>query len=248
MRSLAKREWRRLAGLVLLVICFTNCHRRPAETGAAMIPAGEPEVYSATVTRLAVDGAARASLASLVERRGDWRREQWSGALGERAVILRPDLGKGYMLDLNNRLYVEFDYAASLAGGPPRDAGRALSDAPGSAGDATAAINADEVDRALSDAPAPVQVETRVLADQTVQGHVCQVIEERVTMAEGRIEVTRSRRARDLAGLPLLIEVESASGARVTIERRDIRLDAAPDDFAIPAGFRKVDRLPAAPN
>lgn len=213
-----------------------------------MIPAGEPEVYSATVTRLAVDGAARESLASLVERRGDWRREQWTDALGERAVILRPDVGKGYMVDLNNRLYVEFDYGASLTGSPPMAAARIAVASAGSAADATAAIDADEVDRALSTAPVPVLVETQVLADQTLQDHVCQVIEERATMADGRIEVTRSRRARDLAGLPLLIEVESASGARVTIERRDIRLDAAPDDFAVPAGFRKVDRLPAPPN
>jgi hypothetical protein len=84
-----------------------------------------------------------------------------------------------------------------------------------------------------------------VLADQTLQEHPCQVVEERATFADGRVEVTRSRRARDLAGLPLLIEVESASGARLTIERRDIRLDVSNDDFAVPAGFRKVDSLPA---
>src|SRR5437763_1541536 len=111
---------------------------------------------------------------------------------------------------------------------------------------APAEVNAEEVDRALSDAPAPVRVDQRVLRDQTIEEHPCQVIEERATFAGGRVEVTRSRRARDLAGLPLLIEVESASGARLTIERRDIRLDVANDDFAVPAGFRKVDRLPAA--
>jgi hypothetical protein len=210
--------------------------------------AGEPEVYSATVTRLAVDGEVRETTASSVARRGDWRREQWSEAGGTRAVILRPDLGKGYLLDLNNRLYVEFDFAASqTAGVPPTDTARETIAAPGSESPAPTAINAGEVDRALSDAPAPVQVETRVLADQTLQDHTCQVIEERATFADGRVEVTRSRRARDLAGLPLLIEVESASGARLTIERSDLRLDVSPDDFAVPSGFRKVNRLPAAP-
>jgi hypothetical protein len=229
-------------------MCFTSCHRRPAETSAAIIVAGEPDVYSATVTRLAVDGEVRETAASSVARRGDWRREQWSEAGGVRAVILRPDLGKGYLLDLNNRLYVEFDFAASQgASVPPTDTAREAIATPGSENQTPAAINAGEVDRALSDAPAPVQVETRVLADQTLQDHTCQVIEERATFADGRVEITRSRRARDLAGLPLLIEVESASGARLTIERRDIRLDVTPDDFAVPAGFRKVDRLPAAP-
>jgi len=211
---------------------------------AAIIAAGEPEVYSATLTRLAIDGEVRETSASSVARRGDWRREQWTEAGGARAVILRPDLGKGYLLDLNERLYVEFDFAASPAASPPPDGARETA-ARASEGEAPAAINAGEVDRALSDAPAPVQVETRVLADQTLQDHPCQVIEERATFADGRVEVTRSRRARDLAGLPLLIEVESAGGARLTIERRDIRLDVSNDDFAVPAGFRKVDSLPA---
>ncbi|MEN3333158.1 MAG: hypothetical protein V7641_2523 [Blastocatellia bacterium] len=246
MRLLARREWIQLAALALLVMCFTNCRRRPAETSAAIIAAGEPEVYSATVTRLAIDGEVRETTASRVARRGDWRREQWTEAGGARALILRPDLGKGYLLDLDHRLYVEFDFAASYAGSAPTDAAREAVAAPGSESDLPAAINANEVDRALSDAPAPVQVEARVLADQTVQDHACQVIEERATMANGRIEVTRSRRARDLAGLPLLIELESASGARLTIERRDISLDVSNDDFAVPADFRKVDRLPAA--
>ena len=187
----------------------------------------------------------RETSASSVARRGDWRREQWTEAGGARAVILRPDLGKGYLLDLNDRLYVEFDFAASPAASPPTDGARETA-ARASESEAPAAINVGEVDRALSDAPAPVQDETRVLADQTLQDHTCQVIEERATFADGRVEVTRSHRARDLAGLPLLIEVESASGARLTIERRDIRLDVANDDFAVPAGFRKVDRLPAA--
>ena len=244
MRSLANPEWRRLAALALLVICFTNCRRRPAETNDAVIASGEPEVYSATVTRLAIDGPVSETTTSLVARRGDWRREQWAEAGGTRAMILRPDLGKGYLLDLDDRLYAEFDYAAGV---PPANVAPAAAAAHGGADDAPLAVNADEVERDLSDAPMPVQVEARVLADQTVQGHVCQVIEERATFADGRVEVTRSRCARDLAGLPLLIEVESPGGARLTVERRDVRLDASPDEFAVPAGFRRVDRLPAAP-
>jgi hypothetical protein len=182
-----------------------------------------------------------------VARRGDWRREQWTEAGGARAVILRPDLGKGYLLDLDHRLYAEFDMAASRVADVPPTSVDGERGARAGETEAPAAIHANEVDRALGDAPTPVQIETRLLADQIVQDHTCQVIEERATFADGRVEVTRSRRARDLAGLPLLIEVESASGARLIIERRDIRLDAAPDDFAVPAGFRKVDRLPTAP-
>jgi hypothetical protein len=243
MRSPAKRKWLWLAALALLILAVGSCKRRSAETAAAIIPAGEPEAYSATVTRTAVDGEARDETVSRVARRGDWRREQWSEAGGERALIWRPDLGKRYLLDLNNRLYIEFAFAAGPVGKAPPDAAHNPAVQGGETTTPTV-IDAGDIDRVLSDAPAMIQVEVRVLADQTLQDHPCQVIEERATLANGRLEVTRSRRARDLAGLPLLIEVESASGARLTIERRDLRLDPSNDDFAVPSGFRKVDKLP----
>src|SRR5437868_2308623 len=173
MRLLAQRQWFQLAALALLVMCFINCRRRPAEVSAAIIAAGEPEVYSATLTRLAIDGEVREASASSMARRGDWRREQWVEQGSARAVILRPDLGKGYLLDLNIHLYVEFDFAASPAEGlPSTEAARKTIHAPASESDAPA-IQAGEVERVLSDAPAPVQVETRRLADQTVQDHPC---------------------------------------------------------------------------
>ena len=246
MRSLAKRSWLRLAALALLLACFSDCRRRPAETSAEVIAAGEPEVYAATINRAAADGAAQEAVVSRVARRGDWRREQWTEVGGERALILRPDLGKGYLLDLGHRVFVEFDYAAGMPS-PLTPKGAARETTSDSDSQTPAALQAGEVDRALSDAPAPVQVETRVLADQTVQGYACQVVESRATFADGRVEITRSRRARDLDGLPLLIEVESAGGARFTVERRDIRLDVSPDEFTLPADFRRVERLPVAP-
>jgi hypothetical protein len=240
MRSLGKPDWSRLAGLVLLVICLISCRHRPDAASVEIIAAGEPDVYAATVTRLAVDGEARETTSGSVARRGDWRREQWTEAGAARALILRPDLGKGYLLDLDRRLYVEFDSGTTSPAAAVRDA------APSASESAPPAISLEEVERALSDAPAPVQVALRVLGDETIEDHPCQVIEERATFADGRVEVTRSRRARDLAGLPLLIEVESPNGARLTTERRDVRLDVSPEDFAVPASFRKVDQLPAA--
>ncbi|MFL6273655.1 MAG: hypothetical protein ACJ74G_00475 [Blastocatellia bacterium] len=238
MRSLGKADWSRPAWLVLLIICLINCRRRPPAAIAEIIAAGEPDVYSATLTRLAVDGVARETTSGSVARRGDWRREQWTEAGAARALILRPDLGKGYLLDLDHRLYIEFN-SGTTAPAAMRNA------APPASESAPPAISLEEVERALSDAPALVQLNLRVLGDETIEDHPCQVIEERATFADGGVEVTRSRRARDLAGLPLLIEVESSNGARLTTERRDVRLDVAIDDFAVPAGFRKVDQLPA---
>ena len=236
-------------GLMLVVVCFSSC-RHPRDTmDTALMPAGEPEIYSATVTRIAVNGSWREAAFSQVERRGEWRREQWSGDGGPgleggaaRAEILRPDLGKGYLLDLNNRLYVEFNY-----GGPAPASPGAMNGGPPTGDSQPAdAMSPVEVDRAFSDVPSPIQVERRTLADQTNQGHPCQVTEERVTFASGSVQLTRTLRARDLAGLPLLIEIESSTGAKFTIERRGVRLEASPDDFLVPPDFKRVERLPEA--
>ncbi len=233
MTSFAGPAWpRRLAMLALLVACAASCQRRAAETTATPVAAGEPEVYAATVTRLAVDGEAREQSVSEEARRGDWRRDQWTEAGSRRALIQRPDLGKTYLLDLDHHVYVETDLAAhetARTGEEPVPA---------------PANPAEEVDRAFRDALVPIQVESRSLADEVFQGYACQVIESRATFADGRTEVTRSHRARGLAGLPLLIEVESLNGARLTIERRDIRLDVSEDEFTVPADFKRVERLP----
>ena len=245
MKTLTKRDWLRLAALALLAACCGDCRRRSMGAGAEIIAAGEPATYAATVVRSAVGGEAREPVVSQVARRGEWRREQWAEADSARALILRPDLGKGYLLDLGRRVYVEFDFAAGTSTAMTKGAGRETvedGDDPTSA-----AVKADEVDRALSDAPEPIHVETRVLADRSVQGYACQVVESRATFADGQVEVTRVCRARDLDGLALLVELESATGARSTVERRDIRLDVSPDEFAVPADFKRVDRLPAAP-
>jgi hypothetical protein len=244
MKSSAKKDWPMLAAFALLVACSASCQRRAAAPTTEMIAAGEPDVYAATVTRLAIDGEMREQSASQVARRGDWRREQWSEASGTRALIVRPDLGKTYLLDLDHHLYVEMDSAAAPTRAMPTDAARET--AHGDAQSAPASLQPEEVDRAFGDAPAPVRVETRALADQSVQGYTCQVVQSRATFADGRVEITRSHRARELAGLPLLIEVESVNGARLTIERRDVRLNVSPEEFAVPTDFKRVARLPDA--
>jgi len=239
MKSPATVAWpTKLALLALFVACSASCQRRAAETTVTPIAAGEPEVYAATVTRLAVDGEAREQSVSEEARRGDWRRQQWTEAGGRRALVQRPDLGKTYLLDLDHHLYVEMDLAvAPSPAAVTRETARTDVEP-------TAVSEAEEIDRAFQDGLAPSRVESRALADDVLQGYACQVIESRATFADGRVEVTRSHRARQLAGLPLLIEVESANGARLTIERHDIRLEVSADEFTVPADFKRVERLP----
>ena len=62
---------------------------------------------------------------------------------------------------------------------------------------------------------------------------------------DGHTETTRRFRARDLSGLALRVESEADQGsARVITERRDVRIEVAPDMFTVPADFKKVEKLP----
>src|SRR5262249_32267495 len=103
-RLLAKRPELPVIGLLLFVLCSPSCRHQKETEATAMLPTGEPEIYSATLTRTAVNGGWRQQEVSKVERRGDWRREDWTDPGGRRAQILRPDLGKGYILDLDRQI------------------------------------------------------------------------------------------------------------------------------------------------
>jgi len=114
-------------------------------------------------------------------------------------------------------------------------------------GSVAGAIDAEAVDRVLDAAPSPVRVEARSLADQTVEGHLCKVYEQRAVFSDGHVEVTITFRAVDLAGLAIRIEIaaEPQNGSeKVIISRRDVNPVVSPDEFIVPPGFKKVDKLP----
>ncbi len=183
--------------------------------------AGEPDEYSATVIRTVEDGAGRKVFVTRVARRGGMFREEWSEQGEARALIHRPDLGKSFLLFLDHRTYTESE--AAPAGGAGDD------------------VSPDQIERAFGDTPLASQVATRSLADQTVEGYSCAVTEELATLEDGRAEVTRLFRARDLAGLALRVEVESGP-LKIMTERRNIETQVPGDRFEIPADFRKVAR------
>jgi hypothetical protein len=71
------------------------------------------------------------------------------------------------------------------------------------------------------------------------------VYQERATFPDGHTEITRRFHARDLSGLLLRVEiVAEQGGATVITERRDVRIEVAPDAFIVPDDFRKVEMLP----
>ncbi|HVG21005.1 MAG TPA: hypothetical protein VNI02_18290 [Blastocatellia bacterium] len=244
------------ATLTLLSLCPVACRSKspPADVDPGV--AGEPENYSATVVRSIDDGTEREASVTRVARSGELRREEWTEQAGRRALIWRPDRAKAFLLDLDKRMYVELPLSFAVGRGletdaPRAEAGQAMAsddtNITRASDEARRAVDPEAVERAVGDAPSPERVETRWLADQTIENHVCRVSEQRAIFSGGHAEITRTFRAVDLGGLAIRIETVAEprdGGAKVIISRRDIRTDVSPDEFVVPAEFRKVDKLP----
>lgn len=220
--------------LLAVVACATllagACRDRDERPGDAQplqesLLAGEPDEYSATVIRTIEDGASRHVFVTRVARRGGMFRQEWSEQGEMRALIHRPDLGKSYLLFPDDRTYTESEADPT----------------PTAINDAGDDVSPDHIERAFGDSPPPASVTTRALGDQTLDGYSCAVTEERATHEDGRAEVTRLFRARDLAGLALRVEVESGA-LKIITERRDINTRVPPEEFNVPSDFRKVAR------
>ncbi len=241
----------------LLFTACLACRNQHPSTGKDARPAlaGEPETYSAIVVRLIEEANQREESATRIVCSGEMRREEWTEASAKRALIFRPDLGKSFLLDLDNRLYVESDL------GPPptatdsqKSSAKNSNNAPAAESDAPAAANLPAVNlpTVVDDVlvtrieEEPVSVETRALPDENLEGRVCQVAEQKATFADGHVEITRTFCAASLNGLMVKSERETLASSqriKITTERRDIKLEVSADEFAVPAGFKKVERL-----
>src|SRR3981081_3998916 len=92
-----------LIAITTLAFILTNAcrtSRPPGDAEADAEAAGEPEQYSATVVRTFDDGTTRETTITRESRCGDMHREEWTERDQNRALIWRPDLGKGFLLDL----------------------------------------------------------------------------------------------------------------------------------------------------
>jgi len=228
-----------LAVAMTIVLLSAGCRHRskPGESEGEANLRGEPDQYSATIVRTVYERETQGTTISREARSGAQRREEWNEQGRNRALIWRPDLGKCYLLDLDQLAFVEISLDETRGNLP--DQSRVHDRA---AGDSASALV--EIDRAVDDASSPDRVETRMLSGADIAGHSCTVLEERAAFPDGHTEITRSFRARDLGGLALRIESESEpSSVRVITERKDVSLEVAPDTFTVPSNFRKVDQL-----
>lgn len=247
-----------MLALYALVLTISACRSSPdpPEVAVHAQEGSEPERYSATVVVAIDDGQLRELSVTRVARRGDLRREEWIEQGESRALILRPDLGKSYLLSLDRRLYVEMDLGTSPAGGGFSGAVAASSN-PQTAGDAEgdstarpAPLDPDATVRAIDGAIGrgafPVEVKTLALPDQVINDYACKVIEQRASFEGGHTEVTRTFRSEQLNGLALRTERETeqpAKGAKLITERRDIQTEVSPDLFIVPKDFKRVNKL-----
>jgi hypothetical protein len=247
-RGKASLAWVLLMAITTPGVVLTSACRNQRQPGgeASLEPAGEPAQYSATVVRTIDDGATSEASITREVRSGEKRRQEWMERGQNRALIWRPDLGKIYLLDLDRRAYVEMEITAvnlrevqSGAGNLHDTSSAQDSHRPGVEDSTVQAI-----DNYFDDTPSPTRVEVRMLASVVIDGHRCGVYEQRASFLDGHTEITRRFRAQDLAGLALRIESESENGAaKVMIERRDVRIEAAPDAFVVPSDFNRVERL-----
>src|SRR5262249_17685750 len=85
------------------------CRHRATPEGVteAILPAGEPETYSATIVQIVDDGTPHEESVGRVARAGEMLRQEWSEQGEPRAAIWRPDLGKLFLLSLNRKEYIE---------------------------------------------------------------------------------------------------------------------------------------------
>ncbi|MEK6405830.1 MAG: hypothetical protein AABN34_02575 [Acidobacteriota bacterium] len=234
--------------ITTLAVALMNACRNHRQLGgeAGVEPAGEPEQYSATVVRTIEDGTTRETSITREARSGEKRRVEWTEQGQHRALIWRPDLGKAFLLDLDERAYVEMETKTghlreSQARAADPHLPSSAQNAPGP--DATDSM-VQAIDHYFDDVQAPASVETRMLPAVVIDGHPCKVFEERASFQDGHTEITRRFRADDLAGLALRIECEAGQGAAIVItDRKDVRIEAAPDAFVVPPDFRRVERL-----
>lgn len=225
-----------IAIAALAVLLTDSCRNRAQSNEGDVNPetASEPDQYSSTIVRTVEDGTTSEAHTLRESRSGNMRRQEWTEQGQSRALILRPDLGTSYLLDLDRQLYVEVPLATARDDSDAND--RAKPDSTNSF--------VESVDRAIDDAPSPDRVETRTLPAELIAGHSCKVYERRASFPDGHTEITRTFRAADLNGLALKIEAESVPPTvRVITERRDFILDVRADAFTLPASFKKVEKL-----
>jgi hypothetical protein len=242
--------------LIITAAAASGCrpHPQSSTVDAGAETASEPEEYSARVIRTIEEGDHREVEETRLAVAGGMMRQEWKDQGQPRVLIWRPDLWKSFLLAPDQGIYVESaiypDAAEFQQPAADGDSSRPTGGSKEAALKDRYALDPESVERDVGASSVASEVQTKGLPDQTIDGHPCAVWLKHASFPDGRTEVTMTYRATDLAGLAIRIENESTSSSgtiKITTERKDIQKKVSPDEFEVPAGFKKVDRLSGAP-
>jgi hypothetical protein len=195
----------------------------------------EPGAYSAKIVQTMEFGGARQVSETRTSRLGEMTRDEWTERGELRVLIWRPDLPSYIQIDPQKRVYVEHN-GDSLA---------AHNEVTEQSGNGRTAID-PQIEGSFDMASEASSSKTVSLPDERVDDFTCEVTERLLSFADGRTQVVRSYRARELGGLTVRTETVFGGGeaaTRLTVELKDIQTRISRDQFEIPPGFQKVEKL-----
>jgi hypothetical protein len=216
----------RLAAALALLAFVAACSPKPAPApppDPATVAGREPESYSATVVRTFERGDERTVAETRFARDGGRVREEWIEARGRLAALVRPDLDRTFLVDLDRNVYVETAMAP-----PEPDA---------------SAVEGEAFDELFHGSVPEATVERVRGGVEDVNGYACVVVRSRIEAPSGGTSEATVWEAGDLGGLALRSEVRGPQGDRVVTELRDLRVPADPALFELPPGSRRVHAL-----
>jgi len=216
-------------GLVAVALAGACSNRRasdaqPPVTVESGSPSGrEPDSYSAISVRTLESGTERSSVEMRIARDAGRTRQEWTEGDRRFLALVRPDLERAFVVDLDKGVYVE----------------QSLTPAP----EEGSTLDGDAVEKLFHEGDPGASVERARSGTATIDGHTCQVFRSQITLPGGTTSEAFVWEADDLGGLAIRSEMREASGVRLVTELRDIRVPADPSLFELPAGARLVEAL-----
>jgi hypothetical protein len=197
---------------------------QPAPQTETAAPSGrEPDSYSAVSVRTFYTGAEESSVETRIARDGGKSRQEWVEGGRRFAAIVRPDLERSFLVDLDRGVYVEHVLTPAT--------------------EDESAPDGEAIEKLFHEESPGAEVEYVRAGTEVIDGHTCQVFRSRIALPAGEASEATVWEADDLGGLALRSELRGANGSRVVTDLREIHVPADPALFDLPAGARRVETV-----
>ncbi|MGB5037660.1 MAG: hypothetical protein WBQ66_13695, partial [Blastocatellia bacterium] len=164
-------------------------------------------------------------------RLGDRTRTEWTEGDRRFVLVVRPDLGLSWTIDLSEGSYIETQVGPN---GGPVDT------------EDSDPLTAQQVEAAVAAGlPADGFVARRErIGEESVDGHKCVVYRSRLGALGAATSEATVWEASDFAGLAIRSEIRSGSGQVVRTQLQQLQRDPDPSLFELPAGVRRSGQTP----